>query len=254
MERLDSFYSEWLGCSLKDVKSGETCIVTSELCLHREGYRVIFPFLFLCSGCRYVISVRPDLKEIISNIIHESSDAMVLFRDDVVSSIESWCQDVIPDNVVTGLERYHALVRYVDNEHFRSFTVPECRRLTSEDQNLVEEMNKICKFGCPEESIKDGTAFGVIIDNKIVSRSSTMPTPDATSKYGLVWLSVETLPEYRQRGYAKAVVSGTTETILSRGQISVYSHATCNKASENTAKALGYQLYGEILRWRYSQD
>ena len=119
---------------------------------------------------------------------------------------------------------------------------------------FIEEMNKVSDFGCPIESIQDGTAFGVIVDGKIVSRSSTIPTPNATKKFGLVWLGVETLPEYRRRGYAKAVVSGTTETILSRGQIPVYDHATWNKASENTAKSLGYQFYGESLRWQYPHD
>lgn len=252
MERLDAFYSECLGYPLAKVKSGRIRVVPSEhrLC-QGEGYGVIFPLLLLHSSCRYILSVRPDLLEIVSAVVRDASDAEALFREDALTIIESWCRDIIPDEDIKRLRWSHSLTHYVDKEHFRPFTVPGCKRLRSEDCNLIEEMSQRSDFGCPEENIQDGIAFGVIIDDKLISRSSAIPTPVATKKFGLVWLGVETLPEYRRRGYAKAVVSGTTDTILSREQTPVYDHATWNKASGNTAKALGYQLYGEILRWQY---
>jgi hypothetical protein len=252
VERLDAFYSDSLNCVMASIKSGEVRIVLSERRLIREeGYGVVFPFFLLHSGCRSVISVRPDLVEPVSEIVHDISDALALFKNtDALSIVEFWCKDVICTETAGGPKWSHNFVYYVDSEHFRPFTIPECRRLNPDDHDLIEEMNQISEFGCPEESIKDGTAFGVIVDGKLVARSSTTPTPNATAKYGLVWISVETLPEYRHRGYAKAVVSGTTETILSRGQIPVSVYATWNKASENTLKSLGYQLYGEVLRWQ----
>jgi len=252
VENLDAFYSETLNCMMASIKPGEVRIVLSERRLIREeGYGVIFPFFLLYSGCRSVISVRPDLVEPVSEIVHNISDALALFRNtEALSIVEFWCKDVISTETAGGPKWSHSFVYYADFEHFRPFTVPECRRLNPDDHDLIEEMNQISEFGCPEESIQDGTAFGVIIDGKLVACSSTIPTPNATGKYGLVWIGVETLPEYRRRGYAKAVVSGTTDTILSREQTPVYGHATWNKASENTAKALGYQLYGEVLRWQ----
>ena len=255
MERLDAFYSDCLGYPLAKVKSGKVRIVPSEhrLC-QEEGYGIIFPLLLLHSNCRYILSVRPDLLEIVSAIVWDVSDAEALFREDALPIIESWCRDIISDEDMKRLRWSHSLTHYVDKEHFHPFTVHGCKRLKLEDCNLIEEMSQSSDFGCPKESIQDGTAFGVIIDDKLVSRSSTIPTPNTTKKFGLVWLGVETLPEYRHREYAKAVVSGTTETILSRGQTPIYDHATWNKASENTSKTVGYQLYGEILRWQYSQN
>ena len=255
MEKLDAFYSECLGYPLVKAKSGEVRIASSEhrLC-QGEGYGIIFPLLLLHSNCHYILSVRPDLLESVSAIVRGASDAETLFKDDARIIIESWCRDIIPNEVMKKLRWSQSFTHYVDEEHFHPFNVHGCKRLTPEDCDLIKEMDKVSDFGCPIESIQDGTAFGVIIDGKIVSRSSTIPTPNATKKFGLVWLGVETLPEYRLRGYAKAVISGATETILSRGQTPVYDHATWNKASENTAKSLGYQFYGESLRWQYPHD
>jgi hypothetical protein len=249
---LDAFYSECLGFPVKNVKSGKVRVVDSERRLkHEEGYGIIFPFLMLHSEGRYIISVRPDLLDLVSALVRNESDAQMLFKEDVGVVVESWCRSVLPINTANKLKRSHSFELYVDREHFRSFNLLECRRINTDDNELMEEMNKESDFWCPEECIQDGTAFGVVVDGKLVARSNTIITPEATRKYKLVWMGVETLSEYRRRGYAKAVISGTTETLLSRGLTPIYDHATWNIASGNTAKSLGYQFYGETLRWQY---
>lgn len=252
MERLDAFYSECLDYHLKDVQFGEFRIVSSDRRLHyEEGYGIIFPFLLLCSSNRYVISARPDMYELVSAFIQDVSDAEAIFTENGIKAIGSLYQSTLPDDISSRLRWSHSLTHYVDKEHFKPFTVAERRQLTYADQGLIDEMNKISEFMCPDECIQDGTAFGVVVDGKLVSRSTTIITPLSTAKYDLVWIGVETLPEYRHNGYAKAAVSGTTEIVLSRGQTPVYDHATWNIASEKTAKSLGYQFYGEILRLQH---
>ncbi|HGJ66129.1 TPA: GNAT family N-acetyltransferase [bacterium] len=252
MERLDSFYSECLGTPVNKIKSGKIKIVSSERRLTREeGYGVIFPFLLLYSSNRCIISVRPDLIDLVSALIHDETDAKMLFNDAGGKIVESLCRSVIPKDFSSRLRSVYSLELFVDRDQFRQYNIPECRRLTKDDHELIDEMNEISDFTCPDECIKDGTAFGVFVDGKIVARSTTIHTPIATQKYNLVWIGVETLPEYRQKGYAKAVVSGTTDALLLRGQTPVYTHAVWNVASGRTAKALGYQLYGELLRWQY---
>jgi len=252
MEQLDAFYSECLGFSAEKAKSGKTQVFASERRLkNEEGYGVTFPFWMLYSENRYIISIRPDLLDLVSALVRSESDARALFNEDGGIVVESWCRSVLPKDDAKKLRRIHSLEHYVDKEYFRPFNIPECRRLISDDYKLIEKMSEISDFSCPDECIEDGTAFGVFVDEKLVARSTTIPTPKVTGKYHLVWMGVETLAEYRRRGYAKAVVSGTTEALLSRELVPVYNHAVWNIASRNTANSLGYKLYGETLRWQY---
>lgn len=253
MKQLDDFYSECLGFAIRNIKSGKLRVIASERRLiNEEGYGIIFPFWMLHSADRYIISVRPDLFDLASTFIRNESDAKTLF-DDGAEVIEIWLKSVLLKDDINKLRKSHSFELFVDREHFKPFNIPECRQLTTDDHALITEMDmdKGSNFGCSDECIRDGTAFGVIINGKIVSRSTTIITPSATNKYNLVWIGVETLPEYRKRGYAKAVVSGTTEILLSKGHVPVYSHADWNIASGNTARSLGYQFYGELLRWQY---
>ena len=251
-ERLDAFYSEVLGCPVTDIAPGEIHVVASERRLRREeGYGVIVPFWLLLTRGRCVISVRPELAEPVQAIVRDAPDAKALFGAEYAGPIEEVCRTVLPADVVERLRNSHSLGFYVDQEHFRPFTVSGCRRLMTEDRELIAEMNRVSVFGCPDESVQDGTAFGVITDGKLVARSSVVPTPEATGKYVLAWPGVETLSDYRRRGYAKAVVSGTTETLLAQGITPAYDCAITNVGSESTARSLGYRLYSEKLSWRY---
>jgi GNAT superfamily N-acetyltransferase len=58
----------------------------------------------------------------------------------------------------------------------------------------------------------------------------------------IMWqIGVDTLPEYRSRGIAKATVSAVTRYVLEHGVIPYYSTLESNTASRTTAAALGYQ-------------
>lgn len=234
-----------------DVKPGEIRMVASERRLQKEeGYGVVFAFWLLLTYDRCVISVRQSIGQIVKN----ASSARELFTDKYKTPVDEACRAVLPEDVAERLWPSQSYNFYVDKKHFQPFSVPGCRRLSENDRDLIQEMLGSNVYGCPEESLLDGTVFGVIADGKIVSLATVVPTPEATSKHGLAWPGVETLPEYRRRGYAKAVVSGTTETLLSRNIIPVYSCSVTNIASANTARSVGYQLYGERLQWRYPGD
>ena len=168
-----------------------------------------------------------------------------------MASIEEVLREVLPEDMLERLRRSNSFGYYATQERFHPFTVPGCRRLTLADRPLNEEMNRVGVYGCPEESVRDGTAFGVIADGKLAARSTVVPTPEMTARYKLAWPGVETLPDYRRRGYAKAVVTGTTETLLARGITPAYDCAVANVASASTARSVGYRLYSERLTWRY---
>jgi len=244
-----------MGYPLAQVKPRRICVVASERRLQKEeGYGVVFAFWLLLTYDRCVISVRPDLKESIEEIVIDASDAREFFTEEYKTRIDETCRSIVPKEIAERLWLSQSFNFYVDKAHFRPSNVPGSRRVSEDDGDLIREMTGSSKYGCPEESLKDGTVFGVIADGKLVSLASVVPTPDATGKYGLAWPGVETLPDYRRRGYAKGVVSGVTGTLLSRDIITVYSCSVTNIASANTARSVGYQLYGEKLQWRYQPN
>jgi hypothetical protein len=63
----------------------------------------------------------------------------------------------------------------------------------------------------------------------------------------VVSVEVETMPEFRRKGMAKAVLAYATEKILNSGRIPLYGTSPENFGSLATARSIGYQKYGKIL-------
>ena len=64
----------------------------------------------------------------------------------------------------------------------------------------------------------------------------------AAADCDVMWqIGVDTLPEYRNRGIAKTVVSTLTENLFEKGILPYYSTRIVNIASQRTALSLGYR-------------
>jgi GNAT superfamily N-acetyltransferase len=67
-----------------------------------------------------------------------------------------------------------------------------------------------------------------------------------------VWeLAVATEPEYRGRGYARDVVAAAAGYTLDQGRLPTYVHDRDNGSSAFVARAVGFQLYAEIVLAEY---
>jgi GNAT superfamily N-acetyltransferase len=67
-----------------------------------------------------------------------------------------------------------------------------------------------------------------------------------------VWeIAVATEAEYRGRGYARDVVSAATRDAIEHRRVAIYIHDRDNTTSAYVARALGYQLYSEIVFAEY---
>jgi predicted GNAT family acetyltransferase len=71
-------------------------------------------------------------------------------------------------------------------------------------------------------------------------------------KSARVWeIAVATATDYRGRGYARDVVALATRHTLDAGRIPIYIHDEDNGSSRFVARAVGYQLYAEIVFVEY---
>lgn len=103
----------------------------------------------------------------------------------------------------------------------------------------------------PQTSIEAGTAFGVCADGEIVSWAEATPLT-VTGQFGVTLVGIETHSSYRHKGYARAVLVHLTREVCERGLTPVYFCSSRNEASQKTAMAGGYSLYGEWWRIRAS--
>jgi hypothetical protein len=92
------------------------------------------------------------------------------------------------------------------------------------------------------EALSDrGYCIARIIDGKAVSMTDppTMPfMPDIVQEIG-----ISTLPEYRNRGFAKEVVSACISRIISDNKCPLWSCAADNRASEYLAYSVGFKKF-----------
>jgi GNAT superfamily N-acetyltransferase len=71
-------------------------------------------------------------------------------------------------------------------------------------------------------------------------------------KSAAVWeVAVATEAEYRGRGFARDVVSAASRHTLEQGRVPIYIHDRDNSSSAFVARAVGYQLYSEIVLGEY---
>jgi GNAT superfamily N-acetyltransferase len=93
----------------------------------------------------------------------------------------------------------------------------------------------------------DGAIFGVRGPRgRLVSWSAIKLKSDQ------VWeLAVATEPDYRGRGFARDVVAAAARFCLDQGRLPIYIHDRDNSTSAFVARAIGFQLYCEIVLCEY---
>lgn len=57
--------------------------------------------------------------------------------------------------------------------------------------------------------------------------------------------AVETLPEYRRRGYARQATAAWAAQVLHSGRVAFFSHAVHNTASQALARSLGVSHFAD---------
>lgn len=220
IDLIDRYYASVLGCSADDLNSDRLSIVASENRNIRFAKGVPLALFALLKKSGGVFSIRPDL---------------VSTADRVLQHIESGTtDDNICDTLKTALSPlidvrfwFRGSRLYCGRETFTDLSFGEVRITTHEDEHSIFLHNK---WG--------GEVYSQIVDDKTVSWAAIKPLSD------VIWdLSIETLEEYRGRGYAKSVVSSTVRHILDNDRFAGWGCDRINTASLRTAHAVGFTDY-----------
>lgn len=247
-EIVDQYFSIYLCYPISQVKEGQIIPAPCNRRLRPEiGWSHTVAIWVQIFRERAVISIRPDLLEPLKRLLIKAPEPSQLYTLEWQKKIGS----LISLEETVGL--VHVL--YCTPGNLRLFQVPECRKLRDSDIELYVKTKLDLYPECDRNSlvrdiqrnIKDGIAFGVFQEGRLVSVSEA---PAIGNMQDLIEeLGVDTLPEFRRRGYGKAVISLMTKAILDVGRIPIYECSFKNEASIRLAKAVGYEKYADIIEF-----
>lgn len=177
------------------------------------------------------------------------------FRHDVPTDIQTvidqLCQAEDVTSNFTQPPRQYATIKHILSQHrpiqneWRGpayafpddFTYPG-RSVLLTEANLHLLQGPLAHLRDPGHSMQPCVA--IIEQDQVVSLCWSSRLSAQAAEAG-----VETLPEFRGRGYASAVVAGWAKAVQQSGCRPLYSTSWDNVASQNVANKLGLGLYGE---------
>lgn len=89
-----------------------------------------------------------------------------------------------------------------------------------------------------DEIVAKGYVFGIFDDDKLVSVSDSLAM--SYLKESAVELGINTLPAYRNRGYAKIVLGAMLRFVFSLSKVPIVSSASSNIASQKLVESIGF--------------
>jgi RimJ/RimL family protein N-acetyltransferase len=140
--------------------------------------------------------------------------------------LETFVRLLESQNVENGLA-YQFVSYETPSKPLSSVTEDNAEILRGGFEKLIEELPNWQPF------------VALVEENRAVSVCrSVRITPEAHEA------GVETLPEFRGKGYAQTVVSAWAQLVLKNGAIPLYSTSWENRASQAVARKLGLKCYG----------
>lgn len=220
LELLDQHYSDALGCTPEQLNSGRLIVVE---CEHVKGIRFAkgapLALFSIGKGEGAVVSVLPHLKDDVSNALIKSAS----LDNQACEALEKAVSPLIK----VGLW-FKGCRLYCSESSFTDCSFGEVQDVTDNDE-IATGIH--ARWG--------GRVFGQIVDGKVVSWAGVKPFS------GIAWdLTIQTLPEYRGRGFAKSAVSAAVKYILENGKVATWGADRTNIASLCTAHSVGFQDYG----------
>lgn len=126
-----------------------------------------------------------------------------------------------------------------------SYIFPEIINSADSQAILLQPKHqKLFKEFEPKSSFPRHPAFGIIVDNKLVTVCESSREDDKSAE---AW--VRTLKPYRGRGYAKQTTFAWANNLIKQNKIPFYSHEASNTKSAQVAKGLGLILSFEQIQF-----
>lgn len=240
MEVTCRYYSKWLGKEglLLNDFDGIQYVYSDQRNIAQYGYGKPFDIYVLCRDNRTVISY--------GNTAVNRLEAMKNAIGSTMSVKE----------IGQTLERiFHCKASYNIKYVFKTMPVAasEARVLTGEDYREYEAFFLKCHAsqnigwlrGYFEEMVQERMCIGIFADGELVSCTDAPGMPYMTED--VQEIGVNTLYEYRGRGYAASACSRCIQEIRNNNKVPMWSTSIDNIASRKLAEKIGFEVFARVI-------
>jgi len=228
---LDTYATDFLACPPHVARGGGVHIVSTPARGLPSWHGYVLPIVGLAFAPGAVIACRPDLVETLRRQL--GSDVHQAYLDGPA---------------------FRRLLRAVQHTAPHAFTLAGDLRAVdratfapSASEDRAEMIPEGDTAGLHLRTRFDGPIFGVRGPHgRLVSWAALKLKTDQ------IWeVAVATESDYRGRGFARDVVSAATRHALDEGKLAIYIHDRDNTTSAFVARAVGDQMYAEIVFSEY---
>jgi len=231
LRTLDTFAEQFLACPPRLARGGGVHLLSTAARGLPSWHGYVLPIVGLSFAPGAVLACRPDLVEALRREL--GSDSHLPYLDGpAFRRLQRAVQHTLPHAFSLAGD-----LRAVDRSTFTpAATTSRAEHIADNDTAALHLRTRF-----------DGAIFGVRgPHNRIVSWAALK------LKTVRIWeLAVATEADYRGRGYARDVVSAATRFALDKGKLAIYIHDRDNTTSAFVARAVGYQMYAEIVFSEY---
>lgn len=235
-EKYKSYYYNYLGINPSKRKSSEFIFQCSQREKPINRKYIQFLITTKISG-RKVFSISPRLFESFSKYMSINT----INEEGIITILDKYFENKFDDYNIRKM--FRLTIEDVDFEVPKGINAVKLSKeilMKSMEDLTSQERRDI--WNRKKDEVEQGRQYVIIINHKIVSYCKV-----SDIDYGGGNLVVWTSPEYRGRGYGKAVVSAATKWCLENNVLPVYWVDETNKASLNLAKNIGFRIQSEEI-------
>jgi len=238
----NEYYSKWLGVSPEIINTnGVIFIESSERDKCQAGYSYTFDVYTYITNNLIIVSYTKRLSDKIEKMKQEVHLGMT--TEEVTNIMES----VFNTNVKKHMKFcYNKPLSNIDTINtvklFEADYPKYLEFFRTQNPNAKADGWLHKYFNCISRS---GLAFGIFENNKLVSATDKPDMPYMANKVQEV--GINTLPEYRGKGYSKSAILACIKAIIEEGKCPQWSCATNNTISEKLAYEVGYKKLADVL-------
>jgi len=235
--RVDQYWSETFGVSPDELLRAGMCVVPHSRKLSGRNASWVF-----VHGDACVVSVPPQLID----DVREKAAIIPIEKIMSADSIRALFGDSVHHTIGPAYQGY------AEAEDFHPIPSPHVRKLSTSDRPLLQVLVDGCD---PKEwrdsgiNVNDENLFGYFLSGSIVAVAGIIPWASYAANP-----SVVTHPDYRKKGYGKAVVSAAMQHILDQGSVVLYQTLLANVPAVRIAESLGCKPYAKSMYVAFKEE
>lgn len=233
------YFAQWTDCDPSVILSDGIHTVCTEKRDERQvGHSRTFHLYGLVTSQSAIISYSPSLKSHI---------------EDITSTFRHSERDVLADELrgLLDIPVWHS-VKF-SFESVRRPSPVEALQLTPNDYPLFERFFRTQHPNSTTDWLEEyyrpiaarGLVHGVLVDGELVSATDAPSVPYLEDL--IVEPGINTLADYRRRGYATSCVQSALRRILSEDQVPIWATSRTNVASAGLARRVGFVEFADVF-------